>query len=695
MNERILRVLLVEDDEDDYVLTRDLLEDSRRSRFTLDWSQTFDEALATIARNEHDVVLVDYRLGMHDGLELLRAAKAAGCTRPLILLTGQGAADVDIAAMKAGAADYLVKGEIDAQALERSIRYSIEQSRTLEALRESEERYALSARGANDGLWVWDLRSDSVYYSPRWKSMLGYADDEIGEKPDEWFSRVHPDEVELLRTAVNRHRDGETPNIEHEHRMRCKDGEYRWMLTRGLAERDASGTPTRLAGSQTDITERKLAVERLTYDAFHDSLTQLANRALFMDRLERARESTRRQRSRLFAVLFLDLDRFKVVNDSLGHVAGDHLLVGVAERLSAAIRSNDTVARLGGDEFALLLDGIDHVADAVRTATRLQEDLLVPFRIGEHEIFTTVSIGIALSATGYERAEDLLRDADIAMYRAKASGRARHEVFDKTMHERAVSLLKFETDLRRSIERNELRLVYQPIVALSSQKVVGFEALLRWQRGGEIVSASDVVPVAEETGLILGIGQWVLHESLRQLAEWQRRFPRNRHLRMSVNLSAKPLLQPNLVEQIEAEIAHSGIEPRRLSLEITETVLIENAAAAALLLDRLRKLDICVSLDDFGTGYSSLSSLRQFPIDTLKIDRSFLTADESGVRREDAIMRTISSLARALGMEVTIEGVETAEQAARVRSIDIDYGQGYFYSPPVTAAEAEAMIPHE
>jgi diguanylate cyclase (GGDEF)-like protein/PAS domain S-box-containing protein len=686
---REIRVLLVEDDEDDYVLTRDLLSDSRRTRFALEWVTSFDEAVGAIAKGQHDVYLVDYRLGEYDGLEVLRAARAAGCLRPIILLTGQGDGDVDIAAMKAGAADYLVKGQIDAQILERSIRYSIEQHQTLEALRESEERYALSARGANDGLWVWDLAADTVYYSDRWKEMLGFSESEISVSPEEWFSRVHPDDVAMLRANIDAHRHGATPSIEHEHRMRCKGGEYRWMLSRGVAVRDAAAGATRIAGSQTDITERKVAIDRLTHDAFHDALTGLPNRALFMDRLGRQMERTRRHPDHQFAVLFLDLDRFKVVNDSLGHGLGDLLLISVAERLRTAMRATDTVARLGGDEFTILLE-IDHLADAVRTAERIQDELRLPFRVGEQEIFTTASIGIALSVTGYERPEDVLRDADIAMYRAKSRGRGIHEVFDKTMHDRAVKLLTFETELRRSIERGELRVHYQPIVSLVSDKVMGFEALLRWQRGDELIAADEIVPIAEETGLILPIGQWVLREALRQLAEWQERYSDNESLHMHVNLSAKQFLQPYLLERIAGALAESGVDAERLHLEVTESVVIDNPEAAAELLEQLRATGVGISLDDFGTGYSSLSSLRQFPFDTLKIDRSFISTN--GDRRNDEIVRTISNLARILGMDVTVEGLESADQVQRMRALGIDYAQGFYFSPPVDAGSAVRFL---
>jgi len=425
------------------------------------------------------------------------------------------------------------------------------------------------------------------------------------------------------------------------------------------------------------------------HDAFHDGLTGLPNRALFMDRLESSLERSRRYSDSQFAVLFLDLDRFKVVNDSLGHTLGDQLLIAVADRLRATLGPVDTVARLGGDEFTILLE-IDHLADAVRTAERIQETLRVPFRVGENEIFATASIGIALSATGYERSQDVLRDADIAMYRAKSRGRAVHEVFDKTMHDSAVKLLKFETELRRSIERNELRVYYQPIMSLATNRVAGFEALVRWQLGDELVTADEIVPIAEDTGLILSIGQWVLTEALRQLAEWQRADPAMAALDMHVNLSAKQFLQPNLLEQIAAALEASGIAAERLHLEVTESVIIDNPEEAAALLERLRETGVRISLDDFGTGYSSLSSLSQFPFDTLKIDRSFISTN--GDRRNDEIVRTISNLARILGMDVTVEGLESADQVGRMRDLGIEYAQGFFFSPPVDAESAVALV---
>jgi len=692
LEQRAVRILLVDDDEDDFVVTRDLLADSKRTSFVLDWVSNFEDALPAIGRNEHDLYLIDFRLGEHDGLELLTHARANCCAAPLVMLTGQTDDEIDLAAMRAGAADYLVKGQIDAPLLERSIRYALEQSRTLRALRESEERYALSARGANDGLWVWDLRTNDVYYSPRWKSMFGYGEDEIGTSPDEWFSRVDPDDVDILRSALESHLRGVTPHFENEHRIRTSSGTERWMLSRGLAVRDGEGNAVRIAGSSTDITERKRAEERLTHDAFHDALTNLPNRALFMDRLERAIESQSRHPESYYAVLFLDLDRFKVVNDSLGHVVGDELLVAAAGRLRAALRAIDTVARLGGDEFAVLVEGIDDITAAVRTARRIQEELLLPFEIGGHEIFSSVSIGIAFSASGYTRPQDVLRDADIAMYRAKANGKARHEVFDAAMHERALNLLQFETDLRRAIDRGELRVFYQPIVSMADGHTRGVEALIRWQRGNELVPADAIISVAEETGLIVPIGDWVLREALRQLVEWDRQGV-GAGFDMHVNLSARQLLQPHVVDRVSEALIESGVAANRLHLEVTESVLIESAEAAAALLRDLRSIGVGLSLDDFGTGWSSLSSLRLFPFDVLKIDRSFLLDQDE--RRGDDIVRTISALARLLGMQVTVEGLETAEQVERMRGIDIDYAQGFYFSEPMSANELPARLLHQ
>ncbi|HEY9805475.1 MAG TPA: PAS domain S-box protein, partial [Candidatus Obscuribacterales bacterium] len=453
-----------------------------------------------------------------------------------------------------------------------------ERKQAEEALRESQERYALAVEGANDGLWDWNLKTNEIYFSHRWQSMLGYQEGEISSNPEEWFNRVHPEDVERLKAQIDLHLAGLSPHFESEHRMRHHDGSYRWMLSRGLAVRDADQKVSRMAGSQTDVTERKHVEEQLLHDAFHDVLTGLPNRALFMDRLGLAIERSKRPGNSLFAVLFLDLDRFKVINDSLGHMIGDQLLIAIARRLEACLRGGDTVARLGGDEFTILLEDIVDVHDATRIASRIHQALQSPFNLQGQEVFTSVSIGITLSETGYDWPEDLLRDADTAMYRAKSLGRACHEVFDRTMHLRAVELLHLETDLRRAIERQELRLYYQPIVSLTTGRIHGFEALIRWQhpeRG--LISPAEFIPVAEETGLIVPIGLWVLREACQQTYKWQQQFDANFPLTISVNLSGKQFSQPDLIEQIERILQATSLDARSLKLEITESIMMENA----------------------------------------------------------------------------------------------------------------------
>ena len=430
--------------------------------------------------------------------------------------------------------------------------------------------------------------------------------------------------------------------------------------------------------------------EHFRHAAFHDALTGLPNRALLTDHLKLAIERARRRADHLFAVLFLDLDRFKNINDSLGHTIGDQLLIAIARRVEGCLRPMDTVARLGGDEFAILLDGLEDFNVAIHVAERVQNELMQPFNLNGHEVYTTASIGIALSTTGYDHPDNILRDADIAMYRAKDNGKARYELFDTLMHTRAVALLKLENDLRRAIERQEFRVFYQPIVLLETDQIAGFEALVRWEhpeRG--LVSPDEFISLSEETGLITEIGQWVLHEACRQTRQWQ--IALQRPLMVSVNLSGKQFVQANLIDQIKHILHDTDFDPRWLRLEITESVVMENAEAAASMLLQLRDLGAHLSIDDFGTGYSSLSYLHRFPVTTLKIDRSFITRMGEGDENSE-IVRTIMTLASNLGMEVVAEGIETEEQLAQLRALKCEYGQGYLFSHPVNAELAGAMV---
>jgi diguanylate cyclase (GGDEF)-like protein/PAS domain S-box-containing protein len=561
-----------------------------------------------------------------------------------------------------------------------------------EELRASKERFALSAQGANDGLWDWDMVAGTVYFSPRFEMLLGLSEGELGGTLDDWFSWIHPEDVEEFKLKIMAHREGLSPHFEHEHRMLHKDGGCRWMVTRGLAVRGAEGKAYRMAGSQTDVTIRKRAEEQALYDAFHDGLTGLPNRALFMDRLGQSLARAKRKDTQRLAVLFMDLDRFKIINDSLGHMVGDQLLVEIAKRLETSLRPADTVARLGGDEFAILLEDIEDLRDATSFAERIQKDIRDPFEIDGREVFTTASIGIAVSGPSYERPEDLIRDADTAMYRAKSLGKARYALFDKAMHASALALLQLETDLRRAVEGGNFRLVYQPIVSIKGARTAGFEALVRWmhpKRG--IVSPTEFIPLAEETGLIIPIGQWILREAFRQLRVWQGRFRQSPPLIISVNLSGVQFLRPELIGQIDLMLREFGIDARNLKLEITESMIIENAEYAKDMLLQFKAQDIRLCIDDFGTGYSSMSYLRRYPIDTVKVDRSFISRMDTDQESQE-IVRTIITMAHNLGKDVIAEGVETREQLVQIAALRCEYAQGFFFSRPVDSEAAEMMI---
>ncbi|HEX9945578.1 MAG TPA: EAL domain-containing protein [Thermoanaerobaculia bacterium] len=691
-----IRILMVEDNPGDAGLIRRLLDRTALKPFKLTAVDRVSKALEVLGRNGGvDVVLLDLSLpdNRSGSLDSLKRINRQVPDLPILLLTGLDDEDLAVRAVREGAQDYLVKNEVDSGLLGRAIRYAIERKRAEVALRESQERYALAVNGAKDGLWDWDLKANKIYFSPRWKTMLGYDEIEIGDDPSEWFSRVHPDDLAAVNLALSAHLAGRSPDFESEHRMQHWDGTYRWVLTRGLAVRNGGGEAHRMAGSQSDITARKAAEERLLHDAFHDPLTGLPNRALFMDRLGMAIAHAKRRLSYTYAVLFIDLDRFKNINDSLGHSVGDELLVAVARRLESCLRPGDTVARLGGDEFTILLDEVADVEHAVHVAQRMNREMTQPFRIQEHEIYVTMSLGITLGAGGdYDRPEDVLRDADTAMYGAKTSGKAREAIFDPDMHDRAVALLQLETDLRRAVERSEFEIHYQPIVSLTSGEIDAFEALLRWRhpRRGLLLPDS-FVPVAEDTGLIVPIGWWVLREACQQFADWSALPGVRKAPAVTVNLSPKQFMQADLILRVAEILRGTGIEPESLRLEITESTLMGKAEEAIAKLQGLRELGIKVYIDDFGTGYSSLSYLHRLPVDALKIDRSFVS---EMCHRQDRseIVGTIVTLARTLRMDVAAEGIETAEQVSRLRGLACHFGQGYFFSAPVGRTAAAGLI---
>lgn len=571
-----------------------------------------------------------------------------------------------------------------------------ERKRTEEALRESEERYALAAQGANDGLWDWNLRDNRIYYSIRWKSMLGFGEREIGDDPEAWHSRIHPDDRDTVSSKISAHLRQENTHFEIEYRIMHRDGSYRWMLCRGLAVRDSKGKAYRVAGSQTDITARKLAEEQLLHDAFHDALTGLPNRALFRDRLQHAINSARRIRTYRYAVLFIDVDRFKVINDSLGHSVGDQLLVEMGRRLSKALRPGDTVARLGGDEFAILLESVKDLSDAADVAERIQKEIAPSFLIQGHEIFITQSIGIAIRSDRYERPDQVLRDADIAMYQAKSKGKARYEFFEDSMHSNIVERLQLEADLRVATEHHEgFVLHYQPILDVKTQQLVGFEALVRWlhpRRG--LIPPMTFIPIAEETGMIHGLGEWILRESCSQLMRWQRQYQVSYPLKMSTNVSGKQFLKPGFAEKLIDILADTGMEPGSLAIEITESIIMEDVEIAVATMMKLRSHGVHIHIDDFGTGYSSLSYLHNFPVNALKIDRSFISR-MSGNEENREIVKAIISLAQNLNLSVIAEGIELVTQLHEIKDMECQFAQGYYFTKPLPVSELDTWMQNE
>jgi diguanylate cyclase (GGDEF)-like protein/PAS domain S-box-containing protein len=798
MRERSLQVLVVDDDEDDYVLTRDLMSNLNHGGVDLRWARDRQAMHARLATESFDLLLLDQHLGADTGLELLAELKRERPSLPVILLTGHGNPDLDHEAMTRGAVDYLDKHELTSTLLERTMRHAVERAQLQQRERESNERYRLLIEHARDGVAAADANGRVTFANPAFCDMVGYSLDEIIGRPAIEF--VHPEDRPLVGERATRRYGGEIAPDRYEHRVLTRDGQVRHVevqvaalvehgkvtgmqaTLRDITDRkqaeealresearyrslihhfpqgaillfdhdlrflvangralETIGLPgetiigktlheaaspagaarlepayrAALAGQAQqfelsarereflvsvvpvhddqqaiiagmvmaiDITERKILEREISHQAFHDALTGLPNRSLLFDRLDRALVHAQRHGGSV-AILFLDLDDFKVVNDSLGHAVGDLLLVEVAKRLERCVRGDDTIARFGGDEFVVVSE-LGDGATAVEIAERILASFRSPIVIGDRELFVACSIGIALSQAGMVSRSDLLRHADIALYRVKAGGKHSFEIFDHAMHEAAIHRLELERDLRGAVERGEFRLVYQPIIELASGTQLAFEALLRWEhpvRG--LVSPSEFVPIAESTGLIIEIGDWVISEACRQLAAW-RAAGCPAGLCMSVNIAARQFLRPDLVDHISASLQAAGLAAEQLIVELTETDVMADPESAAQRLSRLKELGVAIAIDDFGTGYSSLAYLHDFPVDVLKIDRSFV-ARMGGDPDGTPIVSATIALAHTLGIQVVAEGIETLPVLTTLRNLGCDRGQGYYFSKPL------------
>lgn len=651
------------------------------------WNQNAPLGSAPIIFNNRKIATVQIRLPQTDILKVTLAF--------LILSTIIGTSLVFL--VYSFPVSFIGEMEEQIENLIKKIQSSQAQSDRLRAAAEaSEQRFRDLLQGVDAIVWEADIANyQFTFISQQAEELLGYPIEQWLTYTDFQTKYIHPDDreevIKLYQLAIT-----EAKEQVIEYRAIAADGRVLWLRDLLQVVKNEAGQPSLLRGVMVDITNFKHSEEQLRHKALHDVLTGLPNRALFMNRLGQVVEVAKRKQDYLFAVLFLDLDRFKVINDTLGHKIGDQLLIEISRRLEMCIRSCDTVARLGGDEFVILLEDIKNISDATYVAERIQQELALPLNLSGHEVFAGTSIGIALSKTGYDRPEALLRDADTAMYHAKSLGRTRYQVFDPTMHTEAVTMLQIESDLRRAIENQDFRLYYQPIVSLTTGRITGFEALVRlWHPERGLVPPAEFIPVAEKIGLVTPINDWVLRQACHQMRSWQLKFPTNPPLTISVNLSSKQFQQSNLVKQIKQALHTTNLDAKFLKLEITESVIVENSTFANTNLSQLRDLGLRVCLDDFGTGYSSLSYLRHFPIDTLKIDHSYIT--NMSVINEDEnskihIIQSTIILAHKLNIDVIAEGVETKQQLAQLRQMKCKYAQGYFFSLPVNNKAAEALI---
>ena len=720
-------ILIVDDNHTNIKILFDIFQ---QSCFRVSVAKSGESAIEKVQEALPDIILLDVMMPGLDGFDTCRRLKANPKTQaiPIIFLSALDEVVDKVKGFAVGGVDYITKPfhteevlarvenqlalqvakaeicklnvELDDRVIQRTVQLKAanqeleweitDRKQAEEALLKSEEQFRLTFERAPIGMVIATLDARFMRVNQALCNTFGYTSLELLNRT--WADLTYPDDLAESLALSQKLCQGKISDFQIEHRYLAKDGKLVYGILQVVLVRDSRGNPLHLIGHFVDITDHKQAEQQLLYSALHDALTNLPNRTLLMERLGLALKRAERHEDYLFAVLFIDLDRFKVVNDSLGHQVGDQLLVAIARKLETIVRSADTVARLGGDEFVILLDPIKDINDAVQVAERISIELRLPFYLEGREVFTTSSIGIALSLTNYNQGSELLRDADIAMYRAKDKGKARYEVFDQVMYTQALEKLQLENDLHQAIERQEFLVYYQPIISLLTGRLTGFEALVRWQhpvRG--LIFPSEFIPIAEETGLIVLIGEWVLRSACSQMTVWQAKFSTTAPLKISVNLSVKQLKEPDFIDKIDQIIAQTGLEGQSLKLELTESMLMDNGEELIDILSLLRARAIQLSIDDFGTGYSSLSCLHRFPVNILKIDRSFISRiGEKGENRE--IVETIVTLAHQLGMDVIAEGVETPYQLNQLKALICEEAQGYLFSKPLKREAAEALI---
>lgn len=691
MSAELIRVLLVAHDSTVQRSVRLALQ--REDGYELVEAASIDSAQEELRHGHPDVILAHLPLAETDGIEGLQALMVHADTRPVIAVTDPESETLRARALQQGCSDFLTTPVLEPGIIRGVIRSAVERARlersrqqAERALAESEQRYRSLFEQSRDAIYMTERTGEILELNEAALELLGFdADELIGR--DVRLLYAEPADRARFQQAI----EAKGHVREFELLLRRKDGGERTCLVTSWVRYGPDGQVLGYQGIIHDISERKRIEEQLAHEAFHDTLTGLPNRALFLDRLERAVARRRRGEERELAVLFLDLDRFKRVNDSLGHMVGDELLERIGRLLQEEVRDEDTVARMGGDEFAILLDGVDDPADPTHVAERIQERLRTPFQLRGHDVFTSFSIGITLGGGEVQAPEDLLRDADTAMYRAKEIGPARYQIFDDAMHVHAIAMLQLENDLRLALDRGEFLVHYQPVLDSTGDRLTGFESLLRWdhpERG--LLHPAAFIPIAEESGQIVLIGEWALRTAVDQLADWRSRDPEARDLIMSVNLSPRQFARPDLVELVQDVLDSARVPGAALRLELPEGVIMEDPDRAGDALRRLRDLGVGLCIDDFGTGYSALSHLHELPIDTLKIDRSFISRIEEHGQGE--VVATIVALATALGMQALAVGVETQSQLSKLQTLRTAGVQGFLFSTAVDATTAERLL---
>lgn len=680
-------ILLVEDNPVNVEYIRAMIkkipEDTiSENRITVDLSiaTTLGEGVEILKNKPVNLVLLDLSLPDSTGMQSLKTIQKMNDRIPIIVLTGVDDTDLAAEAIKQGAQDYLVKGKINKALLDRSIQYAMERMKIHNKLLDSESRYMIALKATNDGIWEWNLKENYLYYSPRWKEIIGYGEDDLSSDPSEWFDRIHPDDARMVEEIIANHLSGETDNLVTEHRLLHKNGMYIWARVHGLAVLDKSGSVLKIAGSLTDITGEK----------FVDSLTGLPSLSLFTDRVQSAIQRVHDEKNFGFVLVKLEFEQLKLVANTYGAGVTNEVVQKLMARIKLIVRPSDTIGRLEGLNFGIILSGVREIYELNRILDNIQTVSSKPLELGSHQISISASMGILFSNIQYNKAEEMLRDVDSALHKALLSGRSNREVFESDMRERSLEVLHLEAEMRRALERDEFFLVFQPIVSLKKNKIISMEALIRWEKmDGTILSPGYFIPIAEESDMIIRIGAWVIEESILQLQKWI--LAGIEDVSISINLSARQFLNWNMVNYLKHTIAISKVPVSRIEVEVTESAAMKDIEFSKKILDNLSSFGISISLDDFGTGYSSLNYLKEFPISKMKLDQSFIR-DLPEDRESAAIVSALIALGHALDQQIVVEGVENIEQLEFVREHNADHVQGYYISKPIALDNTEEFI---